>query len=158
MFLLLSIQSIRLTTSCHIFVRQLMTDFLWKNHMLYWPLTDLMWRNRTPFRKRVVNKYGSVYHYYWSKISNMKKIIKHYPMTDRLIVIRWYHKSVLRYKCINNSAPDYLILAHMCKVPWKKKSIIMIHWPIFVYYPFSKWRPITSHKAGQRSIKHMILS
>jgi hypothetical protein len=24
--------------------------------------------------------------------------------------------------------------------------------------PFSKWRPITSHKVGQRSIKHMILS
>ena len=29
-------------------------------------------------------------------------------MTDRLIVIRGYHKSVLMYKCINNSAPDYL--------------------------------------------------
>ena len=40
----------------------------------------------------------------------------------------------------------------------EKRSIIITHWSIFVYYPFSKWRPITSHKAGQRSIKLMILS
>jgi hypothetical protein len=38
---------------------------LWQNHVLYWPLTGLMWRNRTPFGKRVVNNYGSVCHYYW---------------------------------------------------------------------------------------------
>jgi hypothetical protein len=30
--------------------------------------------------------------------------------------------------------------------------------PRFCLLPFSKWRPITSHKVGQRSIKHMILS
>jgi hypothetical protein len=39
---------------------------LWQNHVLYWPLTGFMWHNRTPFGKRVVNKYGSVCHYYWS--------------------------------------------------------------------------------------------
>jgi hypothetical protein len=33
---------------------------LWQNHVLYWPLTDFMWRSRTPFEKRVVNKYRSV--------------------------------------------------------------------------------------------------
>ena len=41
-------------------------DGLWQNHVLYWPLTGLMWRNRTPFGKRVVNKYGSVSYYYRS--------------------------------------------------------------------------------------------
>ena len=84
-----------------------------QTHVLYWPLTCLMWRNRMPFGKRVVNKYGSVCYYYrsffhgtlhmWARIdeehnykeknvyfSNMKKIIKHYPMTDRLIVTRGY--------------------------------------------------------------------
>jgi hypothetical protein len=39
---------------------------LWQNHLLYWPLTDFMWRNRTPFGKRVVNKYGSVCYNYRS--------------------------------------------------------------------------------------------
>jgi hypothetical protein len=39
---------------------------LWQNHELYWPLTGLMWCNRTPFGKRVVNKYGSVCYYYRS--------------------------------------------------------------------------------------------
>ena len=86
---------------------------LWQHHVLYWPLTGLMWRNRTPFGKRVVNKYWSVCYYYrscfhgtlhmWARIdeehnykeknvyfSNMKKIIKHYPITDRLIVTRGY--------------------------------------------------------------------
>ena len=86
---------------------------LWQNHMIYLPLTGLMWRNTTPFGKRVVNKYGSVCHYYrsffhgtlhmWARIdekhnskeknvyfSNMKKIIKHYPMTGRLIVTQGY--------------------------------------------------------------------
>jgi hypothetical protein len=28
---------------------------LWQNHVLYWPLTGFIWRNRTPFGKRVVN-------------------------------------------------------------------------------------------------------
>jgi hypothetical protein len=37
---------------------------LWRNHVLYWPLTGFMWRNRTPFGKRVVNRYGSVCYYY----------------------------------------------------------------------------------------------
>jgi hypothetical protein len=37
---------------------------LWQNHLLYWPLTNFMWRNRTPFGKWVVNKYGSeCYHF-----------------------------------------------------------------------------------------------
>ena len=86
---------------------------LWQNHMIYLPLTGLMWRNTTPFGQRVVNKYGSVCHYYrsffhgtlhmWARIdekhnskeknvyfSNMKKIIKHYPMTGRLIVTQGY--------------------------------------------------------------------
>ena len=39
---------------------------LWQNRVLYWPLTGLMWRNRMPFGKRVVNKYGSVCYYYRS--------------------------------------------------------------------------------------------
>jgi hypothetical protein len=39
---------------------------LWQNLVLYWPLTGLMWCNRTPFGKRVVNKYGSVCYYYRS--------------------------------------------------------------------------------------------
>jgi hypothetical protein len=92
-FLLLLIQSIRLTTFCHIFVKQLMTDFknnytekakilyflnliyflslvgLWQNHVLYWPLTDFMWRNRTPFGKRVVNKYGEKWK--WNQVSEI---------------------------------------------------------------------------------------
>jgi hypothetical protein len=85
---------------------------LWQNHVIYLPLTGLMWRNMTPFGKRAVNKYGSVCHYYrfffhgtlhmWARIdeehnlkknvyfSNMKKIIKHYPVTGRLFVTRGY--------------------------------------------------------------------
>ena len=39
---------------------------LWQNHVLYWPLTDFMWRNTTRFGKTVVNKYGSVCYYYRS--------------------------------------------------------------------------------------------
>jgi hypothetical protein len=35
---------------------------------------------------------------------------------------------------------------------------IITYWPIFLYHPFSKWRRMTSHKVGQSSIKHMILS
>jgi hypothetical protein len=103
---------------------------LWQNHVLYWPLTDLMWHNRTPFGKSVVNKYGSVCYYYrsffhgtlhmWSWIdeehnykeknfyfSNMKKIIKHYPMTDRLIVTQGYMKSYLHLIWHYPSMPKY---------------------------------------------------
>jgi hypothetical protein len=29
---------------------------LWQNHVLYWTLTDFMWRHTTPFGKRMVNK------------------------------------------------------------------------------------------------------
>ena len=39
---------------------------LWQNHVIYLQLTGLMWRNATPFGNRVVNKYGSVCHYYRS--------------------------------------------------------------------------------------------
>ena len=41
---------------------------LWQNHVIYLPLTGLMWRNMMPFGKRAVNKYGSgsVCHYYRS--------------------------------------------------------------------------------------------
>ena len=90
---------------------------LWKNHVLYWTLTDFIWRHTMPFGRRVVNKYRSVCYYcrsffhgtlhMWARIdeehnwkekhfyfSNMKKIIKHYPMTDRLIVRRGYVSSV----------------------------------------------------------------
>ena len=31
----------------------------------------------------------------------------------------------------------------------EKRSITMAHWPIFVYYPFCKWRRIAWHKASQ---------
>jgi hypothetical protein len=53
---------------------------LWQNHVIYWPLTGLMWRNRTPFGKRILSKYGSVCYYYrsffhgtlhmWARIDN----------------------------------------------------------------------------------------
>jgi hypothetical protein len=92
---------------------------LWQNHVLYWTLTDFMRRHTTPFGKGRVNKYGSVCNYYrsffqgtlhmWARIdeehnwkgknvyfSNMKKIIKHYPMTGRLIVRRGYLKLLNR--------------------------------------------------------------
>jgi hypothetical protein len=95
---------------------------LWQNHVLYWSLTGLMWRNRMPFGKSVVNKCGSVCHYYWYFVhgtlhmwarideehnlkekhvyfSNMKKIIKHYPMTDRLIVIWGYMLFKIIFDC-----------------------------------------------------------
>ena len=96
---------------------------LWQNHVLYWTLTVFMWCHTTPFGKREgMNKYGSVCNYYrsfihgtlhmWARIdeeqnlneknvyfSNMKKIIKHYPMTDWLIVRRGY--------CWPSSHPEY---------------------------------------------------
>ena len=37
---------------------------LWQNHVIYLPLTGYMWRNTMPFGNKVVNKYGSVCHYY----------------------------------------------------------------------------------------------
>jgi len=39
---------------------------LWQSHMIYLLLTGLMSRCMTPFEKKVVNKYGSVYHCYRS--------------------------------------------------------------------------------------------
>jgi hypothetical protein len=39
---------------------------LWQNHVLYWTLTDFIWRHTTPFGKGRVNKYGSVCNYYRS--------------------------------------------------------------------------------------------
>ena len=87
-----------------------------KGHVLiyyYLPLTGLMSHYTTPFTKRVVNKYGSKCHCYWSffngtlhmwarideeynykekmfTFQTWQKIIKHYPMTGRLIVTRGY--------------------------------------------------------------------
>jgi hypothetical protein len=46
-----------------VFTRMLRSKNLTRWH---WPLTDFMWRNRTPFGKRVVNKYGSVCNNCWS--------------------------------------------------------------------------------------------
>ena len=54
-----------------------------------------------------------------------------------------------------------MFLIYSCSHVWssmEKRSIIITYWSTFVYPPFSKWRRMTSHKVGQSSIKHMILS
>ena len=44
----------------------------------------------------------------------MKKIIKHYPMTDRLIVMRGYIKNNLKCRIIERSQEEVTFCAYLC--------------------------------------------
>ena len=48
-----------------------------------------------------------------------------------------------------NYVPRLFLLA--CVKFIEKRSITMTHWPIFVYYPFCKWRRIAWHKVVNKS-------
>ena len=114
---------------------------LWQYNVLYWPLAGIMWRNRTPFGTKEVNKYGSVCFYYRSFFHGTlhmrarideehnqkeKKIIKHYPMTDRLIVTRGYNKTIKYFIGFSNTWINYRVEDLSATVEMKNSNKIAV--------------------------------
>ena len=58
--------------------------------------------------RNIIKKKKNVY------FSNMKKIIKHYPMTDELFVIRGYIKNNLKCRSIERSQEEVTFCAYIC--------------------------------------------